>query len=305
MEINRSNEWDRLVTAVVGSADQANWPRKDPVYAYEAQRSQWKESPPPTGPVPQNIIDETNQDLDALCDVLKSQGVEVHRPRSCDWQEQDGFGCYAPRQRLLIAGKDIVDPALLYPCRETEIQSLAAVLENSTVHRMIRGKELVMDATNVCCLGDFWLYLESQSGSRAAAEWLANRFPGIDIYGCNFPPSMHIYSALVPLREGLILVNAQRVKPSQLPRILDSWDKIWLEDVVDQDFYLYPRASKWAAMAVLNIDPETVVVDQNQLDLIQQLEQHRFMVIPQRLRHARTLGIGFRDVVLDICRKNP
>jgi N-dimethylarginine dimethylaminohydrolase len=304
MKIQSYNEWDRLREVVVGRADHANWPSRDPVFAQESSRTDWKETPVPAGPVPQHIIDEANEDLEALCAVLASHDVIVNRPDVMDWQARGGFGTYSVRDRLLIAGNVIVDPAMMYPCRDQEIQALGAVIQGNPVIPMPRGKELILDAANVCRLGSKWLYLESRSGSRAAGEWLAERFPQIDIHGCNFYSGVHIDSTLVPLREGLIMINAERVKPDQLPRCLDSWEKIWVEDVVAQDFYQYPWASKWIGMNCLSIDSETVIMDAAQTDLINRVEQYGITVIPLALRHARTLGGGFHCVTLDTWREN-
>lgn len=304
MKIHSYNEWDRLREVVVGRADHANWPSQDPVFAQESARTDWRETPVPSGAVPQHIIDEANQDLEQLCDTLRSFDVTVHRPHTINWQARGGFSTYSVRDRLLIAGDVIVDPAMMYPCRDQELEALTDVIQGNPVIPMPRGKELVMDAANVCRLGQDWLYLESRSGSRAAGEWLAERFPQINIHGCNFYSGVHIDSTLVPLREGLIMINAERVKANQLPRCLAKWEKIWVEDVVAQPFYQYPWASKWIGMNCLSIDSETVIVDAAQTNLINRIEQYGITAIPLRLRHARTLGGGFHCVTLDTWREN-
>ena len=80
MKISSYNEWDKLHSIVVGSAKGANWPTNDPVFAKESEKTTWKDSPVPSGPVPQWIIDETEEDLDTLVSILKSNSVEVIRP---------------------------------------------------------------------------------------------------------------------------------------------------------------------------------------------------------------------------------
>ena len=69
--ISSYNEWDRLREVVVGRADRANWPSNDPVFADEASKTLWKETPVPNGPVPQWIVDEANEDLDQLAQVCQ------------------------------------------------------------------------------------------------------------------------------------------------------------------------------------------------------------------------------------------
>ena len=113
---------------------------------------------------------------------------------------------------------------------------------------------------------------------------------------------VHIDSTVVPLREGLVILNAQRVSPNTVPQVFRDWEIIWIDDVVAQDFYQYPYASKWIAMNMLVVDPHTVICDKNQTELIQTLESYRFSVIPLELRHSRTLGGGFHCVTLDLER---
>jgi glycine amidinotransferase/scyllo-inosamine-4-phosphate amidinotransferase 1 len=84
--------------------------------------------------------------------------------------------------------------------------------------------------------------------------------------------------------------------------VFDGWHKIWVHDVVAQDFYRYPYASKWIAMNMLVVDPHTVICDADQAELIKTLKSYQFEVIPLRLRQSRTLGGGFHCVTLDLLR---
>ena len=83
--ISTVNEWDPLKAIVVGTATHANWPSSDPVFALESEKTTWTETPVPAGPVPQWIIDETNADLDLLCETLLRFGVTVYRPQPMDF----------------------------------------------------------------------------------------------------------------------------------------------------------------------------------------------------------------------------
>jgi hypothetical protein len=102
--ISSRNEWSTLKKIVVGSATDANWPVNDPVFSRESEKTTWKESPVPRGPVPQRIIEETNEDLDRLSTTLMSLGVEVVRPDPLNFQVHDGLYNYCPRDRLLVYG---------------------------------------------------------------------------------------------------------------------------------------------------------------------------------------------------------
>lgn len=303
MIISSYNEWDPLKEIVVGTATHANWPVNDPVFSQESRKTLWKETPVPSGPVPQWIIDEANEDLQALADTLTQLGVKVHRPSDMNFQELDGMYNYCPRDRLIVAGDTVVDTAMMYPCRDREIQALYEVVNSARDFKtMPRDRRMVLDAANVCRLGKTWLYLISDSGNEVALAWLRQQFPDIEIESCNFYAGVHIDSTIVPLREGLVLLNGARVTENNCPRAFDKWEKIYVHDVVEQGFHGYPYASKWIAMNMLVVDPNTVIIDRHQSDLIHKLEQQGFTCIPLELRHSRTLGGGFHCVTLDLHR---
>jgi scyllo-inosamine-4-phosphate amidinotransferase 1 len=302
--INSINEWDPLQEVVVGIADYANWPTNDPVFAEEASKTLWTETPVPSGPVPQWIIDETNEDLNILANTIVEYGATVRRPEPMNFVKTHGMYNYCPRDRLLIAGDTVVDVSMMYPCRNQESRALRKITEDAKFLEMPKDTGLVLDAANICRLGDTWLFLESHSGNRAAYQWLCEQFPNIDIELVNFYAGVHIDSTVIPLREGLVLLNGHRVNDSNCPRAFDSWTKLYVDQVVEQGFYQYPYASKWIALNMLVLDPHTVIVDRHQTQLIRILKQHQFEVIPLELRHSRTLGGGFHCVTLDTWRKH-
>jgi N-dimethylarginine dimethylaminohydrolase len=275
----------------------------DPVFSKESEKTTWKETPVPRGPVSQRIIDEANEDLDTLAKTLMSLGVEVLRPDPLNFQVHDGMYNYCPRDRLLVYGSTIVNPAMMYPCRDMELQCYHDIVDEAEhYHFMPRNEGMVLDAANVCRLGDRMLFLESASGNRKAYEWLCNVFPDVEIELCNFYAGVHIDSTIVPLREGVVMLNASRVSFDTVPKVFEGWQKIWVNEVVAQGFHEYPYASKWIAMNMLVVDPNTVICDRHQTQLIRTLRAYQFEVIPLELRHSRTLGGGFHCVTLDLER---
>jgi len=301
--LNSSNEWSTLKEIVVGKADFANWPDSDPVFAKEGEKTVWKETPVPSGAVPQQIIDESNEDLEALCDALRKENVVVHRPDDMNFQQLGGMYNYCPRDRLLVADTQLIDCNMMYPCRDMEIDALPMVTSQATkIHTMPRDQGMTLDAANVCRLGDNWIYLLSASGNKAAYEWLCKQLPDKNIEAVNFYSGVHIDSTIVPIREGVALVNGTRVTASNLPNALKDWRCIYVDDVVAQDFYQYPYASKWIALNMLMVNPNLAVVDKHQENLINTLRSLNVDVILLELRHSRTLGGGFHCVTLDLCR---
>lgn len=303
MTVYSRDEWSPLRRVVLGQPWGANWPTDDPVFSQESAKTTWKDTPPPAGQVPWWIQSETAEDLALFESVMLRQGIEVLRPASNNFVATGGMYNYCPRDRLIVAGDCVIDPAMMYPCRDQEINYLRQHLGSAPVVSMPRDQGMVMDAANVCRLGDDWLFLISSSGNQAAYDWLVRTLPHIRIHRCDFYAGVHIDSTVVPLREGLVMLNASRVNDTNIPDVLQSWDKIWVEDCVAGDFYQYPYASKWIGMNTFSLDPDTVVVDALQTDLIRQLEQRSMTVIPLRLRHSRTLGGGFHCVTLDLHRE--
>jgi N-dimethylarginine dimethylaminohydrolase len=302
--INSYNEWDRLKRVVVGDASHANWPRHDPVFSAEAKHTLWKETPLPQGPVPQWIIDEANQDLQTLADTLTAHGVQVVRPDPLNFQVHDGLYNYCPRDRLIVHGSTIINPAMMYPCRDMELQCYHDIVDQAAhYHFMPRNEGMVLDAANVLRLGpDKMLFLESASGNRAAYDWLCRTLPDVDIELCNFYAGVHIDSTIVALNKDTFIVNGSRVTADTVPKMLQDKTIIMINDVVAQGFHEYPYASKWIALNMLSIDPRTVIVDAAQELMIGMLEALDFTVIPLTLRHSRTLGGGFHCVTLDLER---
>jgi N-dimethylarginine dimethylaminohydrolase len=302
--ISSWNEWDSLKRVVVGDATDANWPVNDPVFNKESEKTTWKETPVPRGPVPKHIIEETNEDLATLAIALTGLGVEVVRPDPLNFQTHDGMYNYCPRDRLLVLGNTVIDTPMMYPCRDMELQCYHDILKDARVVHMPRDQGLVLDAANILRLGENkLLYLESASGNRLAYHWLLANLPAdTSIELCNFYSGVHIDSTIVPLRPGLVMLNGSRVTLDTVPHAFDGWHKIWVNDVVAQDFYEYPYASKWIAMNMLVVDQHTVIVDRQQTELIKTLESYKFTVIPLELRHSRTLGGGFHCVTLDLVR---
>ena len=297
------NEWGKLREIVVGSATNANWPSQDPVFSQEHLKTTWKETPVPSGAVPQWVVDEANEDLQSLASALVNLGVKVHRPHNLDFVKRGGMYNYCPRDRLLIYGEDVIDTAMMYPCRDMEAEALDFVIERArNNHIMPRKQGLILDAANVLRMNDTWLYLISDSGNIQALKWLRKHFPHINIEPCTFYGGVHIDSTVTVLREGVVVLNGHRVNHQNCPRAFDGWLKIYVNDVVPQDFYQYPYASKWIALNMLAVDDSTVIVDRWQTRLIRDLESLKFTVIPLELRHSRTLGGGFHCVTLDMVR---
>jgi N-dimethylarginine dimethylaminohydrolase len=114
-----------------------------------------------------------------------------------------------------------------------------------------------------------------------------------------------IDSTFVALRPGLMLCNPARLNDDTLPEILKQWNVIYSPPMVntdryDADYLSKSIASDWIDMNLFSINPNLVVVDQDQTGLIKLLEKQGLDVIPLKLRHSKMLGGGFHCITLDI-----
>jgi len=300
LHIHTHNEWSELQSVVVGTATNANWPSKD--IAFQKQKTSWTETPIPSGPVLDKIINETNEDLEELCQTLSAFGVEIFRPKDLNYQKLDTMSGYNPRDRLLVIGNRVFDVNMRFSCRQHEIEAYDFIPNIEPIDDNLA----IFDAANVCRIGKDLLYLVSESGTREGGEWLRNTFEGeynVHILD-NIYDGVHIDSTITALNDHTVLLNASRINKDNLPKIFKDWNCIFINDCVPIDFYEYPYASKWLGMNMFSIDSKTVVVDKNQKEIIKILEKNNFTVVPLQLRHARTLGGGFHCVTLDLWRED-
>lgn len=302
MKIYTQNEYSTLKSVIVGSAKFATWPIDDAAFSKSISDSTFDTKLTP-GPLPTNIVEEAEKDLDRLAEVLEKEQVKVYRPVI----DQPNWS-YSARDILLTVGNQIIECPTPYSSRANESE-LYPCLKNAECEWIRAPRPLTeddprFDAANVLKFDDKLLYLVSGTGNEAGAEWLQQQV-GTDfevIVWKDVYAFAHIDSTIASLNENTILLNASRVSYNSLPLFLRQHRKIWVNDVVPRDFHQFPFASKWIGLNILSINPETVIVDCIQKKLIEQLKEEKFRVIELELRHSRTLGGGFHCVTLDLER---
>jgi len=307
MKISTQNEYSTLKSVIVGSAKCVAWPSNDPAFTESIAKSTFDGEIIP-GPLPTNIVEEAEQDLDRLAEVLEKEQVKVYRPMI----DQSNW-CYSARDILLSVGNKIIECPTKYSSRRNEANFYQHIKKESIMDGCdwirapipMTDNDPMFDAANVLKFDDKLLYLISSTGNEAGAEWLQQQvgtefevvvWKGVYAFA-------HIDSTIASLNENTILLNASRVSYNSLPLFLRQHRKIWINDIVARDFHQFPFASKWIGLNIFSINPETVIVDRIQTKLIERLKDTGFRVIELELRQARTLGGGFHCVTLDLERK--
>lgn len=323
------NEWDPLKKVIVGIADNAQIPKNDISLRVINYADKDDDYVVKTGYYPQQVIDEANEDLEKFVEVLKKENVEVLRP---DNTVNNNYYNYCPRDSVIVHDDLILATPQPLRARHNEYLSMDSIFSSYNNIRYVKKQankhdslynlnclgnkdvlalnetEPCFDAANVIRDNDNLYYLVSNSGNVAGADYLQElvgnkkkvyKIQGVYAY-------MHIDSTITLLREGLMLLNPSRVKSiEQLPKPLQSWDVIWAP--TPQIEYHYPgycHASVWINVNLFSINPNLVVIHENETNLRSILNKHKIDSIMLPGRHQRTLGGGFHCVTLDLERKH-
>ena len=115
---------------------------------------------------------------------------------------------------------------------------------------------------------------------------------------------MHIDTTIAFLREGLMLLNPERIKSVDvLPEPFRNWDVIWCPEPVDIGYYPgYNHASEWCNMNLFSVNPNLVALEERQEPTRKELEKYGIECAMLPMRHGRTLSGIFHCVTLDLER---
>ena len=136
------NEWDPLEEVIVGNPLNARFPTAD-LSTRLAEFPDRSLADIPQGAFPQQIIEETEEDLNAFVEVLQGQGVTVRRPdtwpheetfSTINW-ESEGYYNYCPRDVMMVIGDTIIETPNVIRSRYQEtfsylLNELTAELES-------------------------------------------------------------------------------------------------------------------------------------------------------------------------------
>ena len=338
------NEWDPLKEVIIGTAVNANIPEHDLSHhaTNYANLSPEEYAEMPKGRYPPHVYEEAEEDLDGLVGILEQAGVTVHRPDTSVvdftstvsnglWESQQ-YEAYCPRDSVTVIGDAIIEGAMSLRARYHETFLFNKLFKQKSMqgarwlpmpkpmlqddlYRIQPGRapsvnnnEPILDPANLIRCGYDILYLISNTGNEQGAQWLRNTLgPEFRVHELhNLYSWAHVDSTIMPLRPGLVVLNASRVDEDKVPELFKTWDKIWYtEDMCVGQPCLenYAPASAWIGMNVLSIDPQHVLVPSEEIPLMKSMESHGITPIPVQMRHMRTLAGGPHCVSCDLVRE--
>ena len=295
--ISTHNEWGKLRKVILGTVENFNFSTKDTFY---------KKFPSDRifhGPAPNKVIEEQTEALNIFEKELKNLDVEVLRPYPIDYVRLDAFGAYCTRDTILVIGDKIFMTPTVMPTRTVEWESMLPYLGDNIYYP--ENDDIIFDAANVMRCNNDILYLVSFSGNEAGADWLETILgPEYTVHRLrDVYNGMHLDTTIIPLRDGLVMLNSDRIKEDSLPNFMQSWQKIWIEH---DDLVVVPGwehlSSNWMGMNILSYDENTIFCDTIQTRLRKKLENNGIDTIGVNLPHAKMLMGGHHCCTLDLVR---
>jgi N-dimethylarginine dimethylaminohydrolase len=188
MNIYSTNEWDPLKKVIVGVADYARIPSMDKSLRCINYADRKDVSGVTSGLYPQQIVDESNEDLEIFVNFLKKEGVEVVRPKRTSDVE---YYNYCPRDTVFVHGNRLLATPMSIRARDKEFHHMLPHIGGVELSPRHANDDLYdetcvgdpdrlalteiapcFDAANAIRANDDILYLVSNSGNRAGADYL-------------------------------------------------------------------------------------------------------------------------------------
>ena len=332
-----NNEWDQLEEIIVGTALNSTipFPNKSLMSCFYTDYDK-DYITTVSGSFPKWLIEEQEEDLQRLSNTLENLGIKVHRPIILE-HDPINMHYHCPRDLTLIIGNTIIETPTPMFNRQNETKAYKHVFNYLNKHKgytwikapqasfepdnylytgdmedikgipSLANKEIMFEAANCIRINDDILYQVSNTGNELGGLWLQ------EILGSKYKVHIsknlysyaHLDSTIIPLREGLVLYNASRVREDNEPELFKSWDKIWIDEIETSPAIdgIPWGASEWIGLNLLSVNPNLAIVDGKQKQLIKKLNANKIDTIPLTLRHDRTISGGFHCVTLDVIRK--
>lgn len=333
------DEWSPLQEVIVGRAEHSYFPSEPRDYMEAIMPAEHLDRFKPGNPFPTQIVQEADKELNNLAAFLESQGVKVHRPRLVDWGKVGGYTGSMPRDALLVVGNTIIESCFAWSCRRDEVhlayRGILDRLEASGQYVVVRApvsdpqEDLyaadparqnccwrindtrpTFDAADFVRCGRFLVGQRSHVTNASGVAYLQQllngdrrriTFPDIDC-----PAAMHIDATFLPLRRGLAIYNPLYTSEACLRRVqeLRSWDLVPIDREEPQGRVWPPlyMTSSEIRMNVLSLDEHTVLVEEDDEDMVALIRGLGFDVVRLPFKHVQSLGGSFHCATVDLRR---
>jgi glycine amidinotransferase len=189
----------------------------------------------------------------------------------------------------------------------TEEELVKSFRDGPTYDSVINEDEIFFDAADILRMGqDVFLY-RGMTTNQMAVEWFQREFPDLTISSVICPDDVyanHIDCNVVPLREGLLMLNPERPPNKEfLDKFKEAeWDIFNGPEPDNKEIPRYGQCSEWLSLNILVVSPKIVIIEEQEKTLKGVLEDKGFEVIQCPYYDVYSFGGSFHCNTWDIRR---
>lgn len=288
-------------------------------------------------PIPSDIIETGQSNLDGIAKALMDRGVNVIRPgkidhrkiREVDGVKCDGFHCFNVRDLFFYYGNCIYETPNVWISRQFENEAYFWFFKNQIAQgakRYTSFKGLIdtskpfFDAANILRIGLDIVFLVSCSGMyegyKALRAFMEKQYNGrVRVHptylydGSHIDTTCTVFGYNKKIGKNIALINGIRNEKTKIPaifrgknwRLIEIRDEDILPDNGIRDWFIV--ASKWVAMNLFIVNPNLVLVSAKQTKIMKLLNFYGIETIPVEYTCGRHLAGGLHCISNDYERE--
>ena len=287
-----------------------------------------------------DIFDQTIEDLDQIQRIYEQHNVKVHRPKvikqysnliqTPSFSTEGIRNPLAPRDSFIVLGNTILETSghradmafdhLYYKnifldqyktCKANWIKMpMPSYDDNCVSTEEIYNVEPIMDAAQICRLGETLLISSVGAVNPIGIDWIIRHFPEYNVVTTGNNINGHIDAQLKILKPGLLITPHSK---NDLPDVFASWDIIGANDnsntavtngalFRDEDY-----TNTFPSCCIVSLNEHAVFLYEHakisHSKFIKQLEQHDIEVIFVPFRHQHWFNQGLTCLTLELSRQ--
>jgi len=336
------NEWDPLYEVVVGRVENARFPSFDQILRRSIPQEALCDYDKLFGnngdAIPLEIVSRAQDDLDTFISILVKEGVKVLRPEVSDfskgfstpeWYVKSSVSTANPRDVFLVIGDLIIECPMAdrgryyeaFPYRKILLElhsrgfrwisapkpQLDQSSYSSSGKFCVSDSEPLFDAADFVRCGKLIIGQLSHVTNQKGIDWLRSILPAgfeLKIIDSLCEGALHIDTTIIPLEDGLLLVNPDFVDPQSLSCLLPEWQILIAPR--PHSFYTtiggYRIVSDWMSINLLGIGNKKLIVEEKQKKLQEMLSLNGFEIITCPFESYYIFGGSFHCATLDVQR---
>lgn len=338
--VSADNEWSPLRSVILGLAENSCFPHAPSHMIKATMPEEHFEKFRPDHPFPAELLRRADEELSQFASILKENGVRVYRPQRVDWSKVGGYTAAMPRDGFLTVGNTIIEACFAWECRQQEIDlaftNILEELEKDRSVKVVRAPKVAspesiyegvgsrkdgthewainnsrpaFDAADFLRFGKTLIGQLSNVTNEKGVEYLQNAVPEgytVELLDVNDPHAMHIDATILPLRQGLLIYNPERVTEKALRKhkLFQNWElHAYPHSPPPRDSPPRYMTSGWLLMNVLSLDEKKVLVEAGDKDFAEYIKTFGMEPILCPFQHVNSIGGSFHCATVDLVRQ--